>query len=610
MADPAVSSGRARLLACASLLLGFPGLSAPRDEVQPADAMAFVRVAGDVTVRFTKVYKQGYVERDVEVGAGSGFVIAPSGLVLTNLHVVSDEPFTRVIDGYEAEFSLESRRIEVAIGPGGSVAVLEGAVVASDADLDLAVLQVTAADLPYVPFGDSDAAEPGRPVQVLGFPFGRRAEVGKQADSGVVPGVSVTAGSLSAARENDEGGRRYLQTDASVQPGSSGGPMLDDEGYAVGVVRMKLARGATARGAGFGIPINLVKDFLDAHGLLGLLPVARLRPGVMHSFDWKGLRVEMPDGFQDGSPSRLRVATGETGDGISFRVDRMATPWDRETLEQALLGGTALPGFVPAPAAPVRQFDKGRPARRVGTATGTLPDGQRFRVEYALLDVRGEGVVARYVGPPDALAFNLGLLRRSLETLEAGRLLTAEVTGPLSPALEAVALPGVEGGRVAMPAGWSLEPASASICARVPVADSGLLSSPPGDFTVVLRALRWPGPAPAVTEAVRACGAASEVPAGSAAAYAGQFNHLGVPTGVRGVLVERDGESLLLELEVPVAKMEFVAELYDRWVREVTGSRSPPEHARSRGAPRDPMVERGRWLQPGGSRGLTQGAFD
>ena len=307
---------RGTVLACAVLFLGFPALSSFGEDARPAaDAMAFVRVAGDLNVRFTKVYKQPYVERDVEVATGSGFVIAPSGLVLTNLHVVSDEPFTRVIDGYEAEIALESRRIEVAIGPGGSVAVLEGAVVASDADLDLAVLQVTAADLPYLPFGDSDAVEPGGPVQALGFPFGRKAEVGKQADAGVVPRVSVTAGSLSAAREDDEGGRRYLQTDASVQPGNSGGPMLDDEGYAVGVVRMKLAREATARGAGFGIPINLVKDFLDAHGLLALLPVSRLRPGVVHSFDWKGLRVEMPDGFQDGSPSRLRVATGEVGTG-------------------------------------------------------------------------------------------------------------------------------------------------------------------------------------------------------------------------------------------------------------------------------------------------------
>jgi len=353
--------------------------------------------------------------------------------------------------------------------------------------------------------------------------------------------------------------------------------MLDDEGYAVGVVRMKLAREATARGAGFGIPINLVKDFLDAHGLLALLPVSRLRPGVVHSFDWKGLRVEMPDGFQDGSPSRLRVATGEVGDGISFRVDRVATPWDRETLEEAVLGGQALPGFVPAPATPVRQLDRGQPARRVGTALGTLADGGRFRIEYALLDMRGERVVARYLGPPDALAFNLGLLRRSLETLEAGRLLTAEVSRPLSPALAATGFPGPEGGRVAMPSGWSLEPASSSACARVPPAAAGLLASPQGDFTVVLRALRWSGATPGVAEGVRACGAAFEVPGGPAGgvtgSYAGRFDHLGVPAEARGVLVEREGESLLLEMEAPVAKLAFVEGLYDHWVREVAAER-------------------------------------
>ncbi len=573
MRDLARTSSREKLLVCAWLVLCVGGLSRGGDEPQRADAMAFVRVSGDLNVQFKKVYKEPYVERNVEVATGSGFVIAPSGLVLTNLHVVSDQPFTRMIDGYEAEITLESRRVEVALGPGGSAGVLEGAVVASDPDLDLAVLQVTAGDLPYLPFGDSDAVEPGRPVQVLGFPFGRKAEVGKTADARAIPKVSVTGGSLSAAREDDEGGRRYLQTDASVQPGNSGGPMVDDEGYAVGVVRMKLAREATAKGAGFGIPINLVKDFLDAHGLLALLPVQRLRPGVVHSFDWKGLRVEMPDGFQDGSPARLRVATGEIGDGISFRLDRVATPWDRETLEEAVLGGKALPGFVPAPAASVRQFDRGRPARRVGTAVGTLPDGGgTFRVEYAVLGVKGESVVARYVGPPDALAFNLGLVRRSLETLEAAPLLTAEVSRPLSPALEAVTLPGVEGGRVAMPSGWSLEPASASVCTVVPAADSGLLATPQGDYTVALRALRWSARATGVAEALRACGAPFEA-SGASTSYAAQFNRLGVPTEALGVLLEREGESLLLEMEAPVAKAEFVEKLYDRWVREAGGSR-------------------------------------
>jgi S1-C subfamily serine protease len=563
------------LLAGAWLVLVLGGLSRAGDEAQGqrADAMAFIKVSGDLSVEFKKVYKEPYVEKNVDVASGSGFVIAPSGLVLTNLHLVSDAPVTAMIDGYEAEVTLESRRIEVAIGAGGSAGVFEAAVVASDPDLDLAVLQVTAGDLPYLPFGDSDAAEPGRPVQVLGFPFGQRTEVGKRSDAGTIPKVSVTGGSLSAAREDDEGGRRYLQTDASVQPGNSGGPMVDDEGYAIGVVRMKLSRGATAQGAGFGIPVNLVKDFLDAHGLLALMPVQRLRPGVMHSFDWKGFRVEMPDGFQDTSPARLRVATADVGDGISFRMDRVATSWDRETLEQAVLGGKDLPGFVPAPSSTVRQLDRGRPSRRVGTAAGTLQEGGgTFRVEYAVLDLKGEAVVARYVGPPDAVAFNLGLVRRSLETLEAAPALTAPVTRPLTPALDRVALPGAEGGRVAMPSGWSFEPAPGSVCTLVPPADSGIAGTPPGDYTVVLRALRWSAGARGVAESLRRCGAPFRSAAG-AGSYSAQFNRLGVPTEALGVLVQREGETLLLEMEAPVSKVEFVEKLYDRWVREAV-----PQH--------------------------------
>ncbi|HSD65791.1 MAG TPA: trypsin-like peptidase domain-containing protein [Vicinamibacteria bacterium] len=568
---------RAGMAALGGVALLWGGAEAlpPAERRPAADAMAFIRVVGDLNVRFTEVFKPSYVRKNVEVGTGSGFVIAPSGLVLTNRHVVRDEPVRRVIDGSEAEVTLESKRIAVAVGPGGAVAVLDGAVVAEDAELDLAVLQVTAADLPYLPFGDSDAVDPGRPVQVLGFPFGRQVEVGRRSEGGVVPQVTVTAGSLSAAREDEEGGRRYLQTDAAVQPGNSGGPMLDEEGYAVGVVRMKLARDATAAGAGFGIPINLVKDFLDAHGLLGLMPVARLRPGVVHSLDWKGLRVELPDGFQDSSPTRLGVATGETGDGISFRLDRVATSWDREALEGAVLGGRLLPGFLPEGAAsPVRQAERGRPARRVGTAVGTLPDGQPFRLEYAVMSLKGEAIVARFLGPPDALAFNLGLLRRALETLEAGRLLTAEVDRPLAPPFEAVALPAVEGGRVAMPAGWSVEPAATSACGRVPPADSGLAASPPGDFTVVFRALRWPGADGALEAAVRACGGSSWSAAaasgnGVSAAYSGRLDRLGSATEARGVLVQRGGESLLLEIEAPVAKTAFVDRLHERWVSEV-----------------------------------------
>jgi hypothetical protein len=64
-----------------------------------------------------------------------------------------------------------------------------------------------------------------------------------------------------------------------VQPGNSGGPMLDEDGYVMGVVRMKLAADATSSGAGFAIPVRRVKDFLESNGLIERLPVARLHAG-------------------------------------------------------------------------------------------------------------------------------------------------------------------------------------------------------------------------------------------------------------------------------------------------------------------------------------------
>lgn len=526
--------------------------------------MAFIRVFGDVRAEFTHIWKPAVVREGVEVATGSGFVIAPSGLVLTSRHVVSQDPVERVVEGEWARVTVETRRVEVVVGSGGVHRAFEGWVAASDAETDLAVLQVTASDLAYIPFGDSDALEPGRPLTVLGFPFGGKVEVGKRAGPDVVPDVTVTAGSLSAAREDDEGDRRYLQTDASVQPGNSGGPMIDEDGYAVGVVRMKLSREVTGSGAGFGVPINLVKDFLDARGLLAQLPVARLRPGVVHSLEWKGLRVEMAEGYQDGSPARLRVEAGESGDGISLRIERVATAWNREALEQAVLVGQALPGFAPAPAATGRRVERGKPVRVIGSATGTTPDGRPFRLEYTLLALRGEAVVARYLGPPDAVAFNLGLLRRSLEGLEADPLLTAPVRAPLAAAFEPVAFPGTAFGRVPLPTAWSIEPSSSASCERMPPAEAGLAASPPGDYTVVLRVLSLGLQKAAAEQAARACG---QEPGATAAGYAHRFPRLGVVIGVQGVLLPRGDDLLLLEVEAPEARLPFLRDVFEKWVR-------------------------------------------
>jgi S1-C subfamily serine protease len=571
---------RRQRLVAACLALACAPAAAETDAARSAEAMAFIRVVGDLRLDYRDA-RESVVRKNVEVATGSGFVIAPSGLVLTSRHVVETDARR---DESGAETTVENPQIQVFVGSGGGGGAWEASVVASDPGSDLAALQVTAADLPYLPLGDSDALEAGRPVRVLGFPFGRQVEVAKRGEPGVIPQVTVTGGSLSAARADEQGETRFLQTDASVQPGNSGGPMLDEDGYVVGVVKMKLARDATSQGAGFSVPVNVVKDFLDANSLLDRLPVVRLRPGVRHSLDWKRIAVELPDGYADRSPSRVLFDAGEMGE-VGFRADRWATPWPPAALAEALLGGQAVHGFVPAPATPGRggtlgrraavALAAGKPASLTGSADGTDQAGRRFRVEYAIVDLGKEKIVARYLGPADAVAFNLGLIRRSLDSLEAARVLVDVPVRPPAtgtPALVVADFPEGEG-QVLAPAGWSREPEAQSACGRLPPPDNGLSASPPQDYTLVLRALRWTTVGPELGRAVNACGQGGGRRAGLSATgqagYAERFERLGVPIEIRGVLVPRGPETLLLELEAPVAKLPIVEVLYDRWVREV-----------------------------------------
>jgi S1-C subfamily serine protease len=557
---------------------------AQADLSRAEDAMAFIRVVGDLRLEYQDA-RPPLVRRNVEVGSGSGFVIAPSGLVLTSLHVVDAEPSSR--EG-GPEVRVENPRIQVFVGSEGSEGAWEAHVVASDAANDLAALQVTALDLPYLPFGDSDAIEAGRPVRVLGFPFGRQTEVARRAEADVIPKVTVTAGSFAAARADEQGETRFLQTDAAVQPGNSGGPMLDEDGYVVGVVKMKLSATATSSGAGFTVPVNIVKDFLDASSLLDRLPVARLRPGVRHSLDWKRVSVELPDGFQDRSPLRLVADGGEVGE-IGFRVERVATDWRADALEEALLGGGALAGFVPGTASVRRQqtprrlpqaLAGGKAASRIGSAAGRDEAGREFRVEYAIVDLGKEKVVARHLGPSDAVAFNLGLVQRSLASLEAAAMLIEVGPRPLASgegaAFEPAPFP--QGpGQVPVPSGWVVEPASEPACAELQPAEAGLSASHPSDYTLVLRALRLREPAAAVEAVLARCGSRSALSgaAGASAprAYGFRFDRLGVAIAVRSVAVPAEGGSLLLELSAPLAKLPVVDDLFASWVRRVSEAR-------------------------------------
>jgi hypothetical protein len=452
-----------------------------------ADAMAFIRVIGDFRAEYKRVWKLPLERRDLEIATGSGFVIAPGGLILTNHHVIAGRSFVQPIEGEPAEITMDVTRIEAVVGAGESRLVLPAALVAADPELDLAVLSVTAGELPYVPFGDSEAVDAGQPAQVLGFPHGRRVEVAKPEGAGVVPSVTVSAGHVSASRSDAAGEQRYLQTDASVQPGNSGGPMLDGEGYALGVVRSKLAG---AQGAGFAIPINHVKDFLEANGYLPQLPARRLRLSAPQPYDWKGLRLRLPDHLDDASASRLRLGGGALLEEGQLLVDRIFTSWSLGQLEEALLAG-AFDGAPLTPRASAATAGERSPRRvRAGSAT-TGREGEALRVEYALFDLGKEKLCARFLAPPPQVAFNLSVVQGALRSLEPERLLTNELAAPLAVEWNAVPLRDPRAPAVPLPAGFVIDETPSPTCPRLAPPDSLLSASPRGDFSVAFRVSFW-----------------------------------------------------------------------------------------------------------------------
>ena len=562
---------------CLALLLVV--LASPRvaRAVAPPDATeatVFIRVIGEIRTEYQGVWEESEERRNVDLGTGSGFVISPYGHVLTNYHVISGGEFIRDVGGTEVRIRIEVERVEVVFpsagrGDVGGTRRFVAAIDAVDPELDLAVVSVNGVDLPYIPFGDSDAVEPGEAVLVHGFPFGEEVEVGRTSLPEIVPEVSSSRGTVSAIREDDLGRERYVQTNATMNPGNSGGPLVDEEGYALGVVRMKLAE---ADRVGFAISINLVKDFLEAHGLDSLLSARRLSLGPLQVLDGKGLRMSLPDGMEDLSPQRLLVDSAQSLEEVRFRLDRVASPWSLDDLSETLLSGQVFESFV-ARGDP-RQLEQGSEDVLLGEVTGRMGTGSAlWKMVYAIFDLGEEKLVARYLGEADQVAFNRGVLRDSLRSLEAERFLTRPVEGaPRTSWIEA-AMPSVAGLRsrpappILMPLHWLLDPGAPFPCPDAQAPAAALAASPPGDFTVSLRAAFWPLRAETPEQAALGCSARRGVGGGDSS-YAFGTDWLGLSYTVQGSFIAVGDGLLQFELVSPATKQGYLRALFEDWVRE------------------------------------------
>jgi serine protease Do len=248
-ASPAPASGRVTGLPDFSGLVAENGAAVVNISVVEKAQRAgnFGEPEGDDPLsQFFRRYQMPAPERAPPThGIGSGFIVSSDGYILTNAHVVADAS--------EVTVKLTDRREFIA------------KVIGVDKHSDVALIKIAATGLPVVHLGDSSRLKPGQWVVAIGSPFGFEN--------------SVTAGVVSAtARPLDENYVPFIQTDAAVNPGNSGGPLFNVDGQVVGINAQIYSRTGGYMGMSFAIPIDLalsVENQLRTKG-----KVSRSRIGV------------------------------------------------------------------------------------------------------------------------------------------------------------------------------------------------------------------------------------------------------------------------------------------------------------------------------------------
>jgi S1-C subfamily serine protease len=196
-----------------------------------------------------------------QVGTGSGVIISPDGYIVTNNHVIDGASSIEITLNNQNKYTAE--------------------LVGTDAKNDIALLKITTdEDLTYVPFANSDAVKIGEWVLAVGNPYNLTS--------------TVTAGIVSAKGRDLQGNNNiesFIQTDAAVNPGNSGGALVNTRGELVGINTAISSQTGSYVGYSFAVPSNIAKKIIDDLLEFGNVQDAVLGIGVDISYDKSGVRI-------------------------------------------------------------------------------------------------------------------------------------------------------------------------------------------------------------------------------------------------------------------------------------------------------------------------------
>jgi len=360
---------------------------------------------------FFSFFGRGVPRERTERSLGSGVIVRSNGVIVTNAHVVKGAQELRVVLADRREF--------------------EAKLIAEDTEIDLAILQIDTKGerLPVLPIEDGNSLEVGDLVLAIGNPFG----VGQTVTSGIVSALGRTQVSDLA---------NFIQTDAAVNPGNSGGALVDMDGHLVGVNTAIFSRSGGSNGIGFAIPGELVKRAVDSALSEGKIirPWIGARTEGVNAVMAEALGLDRPRGaiveeIYDGGPAdkagikrrdvvlsidgtdifddsglRFKLATFSPGhkakveiwrDGKTRTISvRAATPKEIPKRNQLTLEGTnpfeglSVVNMSPALAGEMDFDPYAKGVVIVGRNRSGLSARYRFRKGDMLLQVMGEDIIS------------------------------------------------------------------------------------------------------------------------------------------------------------------------------------------------------------------------